>query len=937
MDSPSRPTDAQRWLRFKNSGDERIPPFAIVGPQLDRDDAYDAIEANDEVDFALRLGRASAASRQGHDAALFYLNGPQPVDPARQGRCTQTGMMQAMIGYETDSPPAWGDGLAIDTSQEETPFYLVAGAGAYKFVDFDGCPKTTFKDSQRKGYTFKIGWIVPTSQGTVLDGVIIKDSSTLATLEPGGILTFDGRDNPELVPFGLSRSLPYSSETESLQARGFHRINTTGNYLLTFTARIRSSETSINTNIPGNLSLLCRTNRIGDTDEFQTADQVEALAAENDLDEENADFIFHKLRVSSEDQPADTNLVEEEITERHRHWQTVSGSTVLDLTEGELLFIYNPTSYEMEVSSVSATLVLLSGAGGGSGASSSSSDSSSGSGDSGGDSGGGGDTTELDGRVTTLETDVGTLEGNVGTLETTVSSQGVTISAHTVSIATNASDISTNTGDIAAHDTRIDDLETFETSATASISTNSDDIATNATDIATNASDIGDLESFEIAATASILENAGDIDDLETFQATTEAVFAGAIADDTYQTAAGDDLTFAGGILTGFSQGPTKMPPTNGTNQYLLKTDGAGQAAWVKGIHQYWEETGVGFLAPKVHNTYDVGTSSVRPRDLWIARNATIGNSLTVNGVNVVSYMSGTALIAAQNASAISDLEDLHDNAVPVPHHVGHRLTPSNTEPYVTTDDTGNTVLYLLPFRDNLARLYTGSAWGLAEISSLSFDLTSDNDVDAASIASSSAYDVFIDYNGGSPQLALKKWTSGGFGSSSRATALTRQDGVWVLTGATDHVWVGSIYTNSSTQLDLSEGKLGIWNYYNQMLHRLNVFDDTSHSYNGGYRAWNNDTSLRVEFILGQKQNIEVMGNFAAWDSTANHGGVQLDATTGTPIETIENRNNAYYRMAFTCMVKPSEGNHYLQCMEGTESGGSVNFYEARLDFGILA
>ena len=268
---------------------------------------------------------------------------------------------------------------------------------------------------------------------------------------------------------------------------------------------------------------------------------------------------------------------------------------------------------------------------------------------------------------------------------------------------------------------------------------------------------------------------------------------------------------------------------------------------------------------------------------------------------------------------------------------MGHRLTPSSTESYVTDDDTGNTVLYLLPFRDNLARLYTGSSWELVAIPSLSFDVSTDSDIDSSAIAASSAYDAFIDYNDGSPQLAVKKWTSSGFGSSTRATALVRQDGVLVLSGAADHLYVGSFKTNSSTQIDLSAGKLGIWNYYNQVLHRLSVFDDTHHSYNGPYRAWNNNSSLRVEFILGQKQNLVVMGNFAAWDSSPNHGGVQLDATTGTPLETIENRDNAYYRNGLTCMAQPAAGNHFLQCVEGTESGGNVDFYEARLDFGILA
>lgn len=359
--------------------------------------------------------------------------------------------------------------------------------------------------------------------------------------------------------------------------------------------------------------------------------------------------------------------------------------------------------------------------------------------------------------------------------------------------------------------------------------------------------------------------------------------------------------------------------------------------------------------------------------NVTFAADVTLPGALTVAGINVINYTASVALVASSNASAISTLNGYFSGVAAddtyetgggdqftfanglltgftagsggglVPHHVGHRLTPSASEPYVTSDDTGNTVLHWLPYRDNLVRIYTGSAWVLVAVPSLSFDLdptTGDVDLDSNNMAASSAYDAFLDYNGGTPQLAVKKWTSGGFGSSARAIALTRQDGVLVLTGNPDHLYLGSFYLNASIQLDLSENKLGVWNYYNQEIHRVNVFDDTSHSYNGPFRAWNNDTSLRVEFILGQKQNLEVMGNFAAWVSSSrpNHGGIQLDATTGTPVETIENRSNSYYRNAFTCMVKPGEGNHYLQCVEGNESaGGGATFYEARLDFGIMA
>lgn len=1158
MDSPRRPDDMQRWFRFKNVGTAKIPAYAVIGPQADSQDEYDAIETSSEVDYQLRLGRASAASSQGQDASLFYFNGSQEIQPKKLGRCTQYGMMQALIGYPTDSPPSWGDGLSIDTSQTSTPFYLVPGSGAYRFIDFDGCPKTTFKDSTRTGYTFKVAWIVPASQGTVLDGAIIKDAGTDVTLEAGGILLYSGSnsENPDLVPFGLSDALPYSSETNDLKTRGFHRINTTGNYLLNFTARIRSTDSDINTSIPSTLRLTVRTNRVGESDVFNTADQVEALAAAGELDEESADYIFRKLQVTAEEQPADTNLVEGEVTEKRRHYQTVTGSTVLSLTEGELLFIYNPTSYEIEVSSVSGTLVLLSGVSAGVGSSTSSTSS-----ESSGSSGDGASSEEvaaLSARVTTAESDIDGLESDVGTLEATVTSQGVTIASHTTSIATNASGISANAADITAAESDIAALETFQatteaifaaavsdgakTTASGDSITVTDGIITafaagpyalpssDGTSGQVLTTDGAGGWTFEDVSSFSLVEESGSAFRPVTDSATTlgdgthawsngyfdvltlggvnldtrigsietdvtaaeadidalEGYFSGVIANGTYTTAARDTITVANGLITAFNDGPNLLPATSGSNKQFLQTNGSGTTTWATAVHQYWTEVGAGYLVPITDNTYDLGLPSQRPRDLRVARNGYFGGVIDAYGAGfnyvhslgtTLGQLNGNGLLARvdsgdtehdvnvgagfafasgadrkalglltintnggltkrldaswasghgsggmaagtvannttyyihlieNNSTGVCDVmfdtsatadnipsgytryrsvgivktdgsanidyvlstanlggvyyptnDELSDgdylsyNAtqgkfVPtsaptstVPHHVGHRLTPSSSEPYVTTDDTGNSILYLLPHRDNLARLYTGSAWVLEAISSLSFNLSTDNDVDAASIASSSAYDVFIDYNGGTPQLALKKWTSAGYGSSARATNLTRQDGVWVLTGATDHLYVGSILTNSSTQLDLSVDKCKIWNYYNQEPHYFLVDSSTSHTYNGAYRAWNNDTSLRVEFILGLKQTLTILGNFAAWDNAPNHGGVQLDATTGTPLETVENRAAAFYRQPLTAMSKAAAaGAHYLQAVEGTESGGTTTFYEAKLEFAIMA
>lgn len=699
MDSPSRPNDAQRWLRFKNVASETIPPFAVVGPQLDRDDTFDAVETSSDLDFALRLGRPHAAAPRGQDASLFYINGSQEIAPNRLGRCTQTGMMQALIGYESDKPPTWGESLAIDTSQAKAPFYLVPGAGAYKFIDFDGCPRTTFKDPTRTGSTFRVGWVVPASNTFGAGGLRIVDDVPLVTLASGEVMKSDTLDEVDYVSYGYQNDRRFElTDTDFVQARqrGFYRIDVPGIYLLTLSASIRSTDVPVHGNYieegTGSYTpkIVARTTRVDRSTSTipPTQEAVDGLLNASGgfyFDAYSSPHRFNTLLLHTPEQAADTHKEDGEIVVNRRLWHSVSGSDVFEFAAGDYFFIYNPTPYEIEVSCLSGNLTLLQGASRIASPSSSSFISGSTREPSEESSGSSTDTTELSGRVTTVEAEVNSLASDIESLETTVTSQGTTITshattiaAHTTEIAANASVISTNTasisaavGEISEQETRIADLETFETSVTASlaahasaISVNVTDIATNAAAIANHASAIGDLETFETTATANIATNASDIDSLESFQATTEAIFAAAIADGTITTAAGDEIATTNGVVTAFTPGPISLPATAGANTYFLQTNGLGQTAWAKVVHQNWSESGSGHLVPDTNNIRDIGTSSIKPRNLYLAGNATVDGSLTVGGADVITSLASIASSAATNAGNIDDLEAVFAGAI---------------------------------------------------------------------------------------------------------------------------------------------------------------------------------------------------------------------------------------------------------------------------------
>jgi len=143
------------------------------------------------------------------------------------------------------------------------------------------------------------------------------------------------------------------------------------------------------------------------------------------------------------------------------------------------------------------------------------------------------------------------------------------------------------------------------------------------------------------------------------------------------------------------------------------------------------------------------------------------------------------------------------------------RLTLTTAVPVTTTDVTAATTLYWAPYTGNHISLYSGSAWVLFTQAELSI---------AVPATTNQMYDAFVDYNAGTPALTATAWTN----DTTRATALTTQDGVLVLTGSTGKRYVGSFRTTgSSGQTEDSLAKRYVWNYYNRVSRVMRVVEAT--------------------------------------------------------------------------------------------------------------
>ena len=140
------------------------------------------------------------------------------------------------------------------------------------------------------------------------------------------------------------------------------------------------------------------------------------------------------------------------------------------------------------------------------------------------------------------------------------------------------------------------------------------------------------------------------------------------------------------------------------------------------------------------------------------------------------------------------------------------RLTTESGVPVSTSDRSNQSTLYFTPYEGSRIALFNGTSWILFTFSEISLALSG--------LTAGNNYDVFVYSNAGTPTLELgTAWTN----ASVRATALTKQDGVYVLNGSTTRRYVGTIRATAATQTQDTAAQRFVWNYYNRVRRTLAV------------------------------------------------------------------------------------------------------------------
>lgn len=250
------------------------------------------------------------------------------------------------------------------------------------------------------------------------------------------------------------------------------------------------------------------------------------------------------------------------------------------------------------------------------------------------------------------------------------------------------------------------------------------------------------------------------------------------------------------------------------------------------------------------------------------------------------------------------------------------RLTLTSGTPVTTGDVTAATTLYFTPYKGSLIGTYSGSAWSVNSFTEKSITL--------ASLTAGLPYDCFI--VDGTLALELTAWTN----TTTRATALTTQDGILVKTGATTRRYLGTICIVATGESEDSVARRMVWNYYNRVERPMFVTDATDNwTYaTATWRAANGTlTNHQVEFVVGVAEDAvdAQLGVRAGFSSgVAGSIGIGLSSTSApaTGSVFIDYSSGATESVNLTASYHgiPAVGYGFLSWLEYTRSS-TITFY----------
>lgn len=243
----------------------------------------------------------------------------------------------------------------------------------------------------------------------------------------------------------------------------------------------------------------------------------------------------------------------------------------------------------------------------------------------------------------------------------------------------------------------------------------------------------------------------------------------------------------------------------------------------------------------------------------------------------------------------------------------GGRLTLTTAVPVTTSDVTGATSIYYTPYLSNVIPLWDGARWKPIEFSEYTLAL--------GTLTSGRPYDVFAYISSGVLALEVLAWTN----DTTRATAVTIQDGRYCKSGDKTRLYLGTFYTTATTTTEDSKVKRYLWNAYNQAPKQMEFnSNDAGHTWTGGsgFRAYNNSSANKVEFVCGLVAELRMFAAAVLARSAGTASFVQISwalDTTSSPDSSVipeTSTSTSVFRALGGGITQATAGYHAVQLLE---------------------
>jgi len=271
--------------------------------------------------------------------------------------------------------------------------------------------------------------------------------------------------------------------------------------------------------------------------------------------------------------------------------------------------------------------------------------------------------------------------------------------------------------------------------------------------------------------------------------------------------------------------------------------------------------------------------------------------------------------------------------AIPVPvtpSRCEGRLTLSSTLPVTTADFNNITSLYYLPYLGNHVSLYSGSAWQDYTLGSSGLTLS-------LSGLAVNCYDVYLDWNSGSPVLGLIAWAN----TTTRSVTLNQQDNIYYVGSFNTRRYLGTIYCNNVGQCTDAAALRGVWNYANRInRHLLKIPAAANWTYTtvSTWRQAGGDAANQVAVVIGLDEDsliVKAEGTCQVLGGAQYANAIGLDSAS-TPVSgsigvTPYNASSSTFQAGLSAAYSGHVGigYHYLTWLEYTAVTASSTPYVA--------